>query len=315
MRRKYCDCTQEYYAASPVLPIKTFIQQVFSCESIRHALLLRLSSSANKHTETIHHKHKMTIAFQEQTDDKSHQSVMSVRISIQWPPAEANEETTTMVLTTPGAHYVDLRPLKNSLSVFPYQWNWAMAGEEVVIAENEIEFSHEFFNSMSIIKMQENKLKDIDEKVEMGGRDIGKFQSLESGDRREDGVMVNPDTGLEQPYIEIWRSLNPNTSTPASQVALEGTTSTVSICLDVTTDRFVGRYIRIGSWGQGVLWDKEDSTNWAPISTVRSFYNGSIWESVLATGNNATDFPVDFDGSEGDVLKVGDVEWRCVELV
>ena len=38
--------------------------------------------------------------------------VLSTRVSIQWPPKEAEEKTSTLALTTPANNYVDIRILK-----------------------------------------------------------------------------------------------------------------------------------------------------------------------------------------------------------
>uniref|UniRef100_A0A915CR47 Uncharacterized protein n=1 Tax=Ditylenchus dipsaci TaxID=166011 RepID=A0A915CR47_9BILA len=72
--------------------------------------------------------------------------VFSTRISIQWPPAPAQEPTKTYVMTSPkDQHFVDLRPyLSNTLPVaktsFPFEWS--MSGTEEELENGNIMFHH-----------------------------------------------------------------------------------------------------------------------------------------------------------------------------
>ncbi|KAJ9129642.1 hypothetical protein NKR19_g10267, partial [Coniochaeta hoffmannii] len=56
---------------------------------------------------------------------------VSIRTSIQWKPDPPSEPTSTLVLTSPGRHFVDVRillPLDSSLPLSPEKLDWAFAG-------------------------------------------------------------------------------------------------------------------------------------------------------------------------------------------
>ncbi|KAJ9604224.1 hypothetical protein H2200_011058 [Cladophialophora chaetospira] len=108
-------------------------------------------------------------------------SRLSTRLSIRWIPGEPSEPTDTLVMSV-GGWYVDLRITKKDGSI-----DWAMAGERLILAQEP------WYTEP----------------------DIGSFQPVDSSsgsDSLESGSMINPETNVETPYEEVWRSL-PATST------------------------------------------------------------------------------------------------------
>ncbi|ODV85449.1 hypothetical protein CANARDRAFT_28248 [[Candida] arabinofermentans NRRL YB-2248] len=182
-------------------------------------------------------------------------AVMSTRLSIQWNPTPDSkpppEETLTMVLTSPGELFVDIRSWLNPTPAqkkFPLEW--AFAGSEIELPDVDgkkvIQFNHQFFDSVYIqeyttwsknynhlakqkqkqqqLHHQTHKLAVDDSTAELDlppmpdrssiPLDIGYFSSFPDGRRLETGSMANPATGKVEPYEEIWVSVDPITSKP-----------------------------------------------------------------------------------------------------
>ncbi|GMF99202.1 unnamed protein product [[Candida] boidinii] len=164
-------------------------------------------------------------------------SSISTRESIQWLPDEAGERSITVVLSSPGSRFVDLRPVIPSIvtpeeSEFPFEW--AFAGYERVLKGDYsiMEFTHDFFDSSYIYKYQLFNKNLLSEKplLEDISADIGYFETIGIGRRRETGKMANSANGDKiTDYVEIWQSLNPIKFTPTEKAILhedteEGTT-------------------------------------------------------------------------------------------
>lgn len=267
-------------------------------------------------------------------------SIISTRESIQWLPDEAGERSITVVLSSPGSRFVDLRPIIPSIvtpeeSEFPFEW--AFAGYEKGLKDDYsiMEFTHDFFDSSYIYKYQLfNKglsnekplLKDI-------AADIGYFETIGIGKRRETGKMANSANGDKiTDYIEIWQSLNPIKFTPSERAILhedtdEGTTEYGCYVYDIVGDNnkelYEGRVIRVGSWIQGLVWDKSDKISKVPISTIRLWFDESIgkWTDIHSFGNlkSFDNFPIFDDFKTVDVdskftTSDNNITWTCVEV-
>lgn len=222
-------------------------------------------------------------------------SFFSTRISIQWPPEEALEHSVTMVSSVPSGKFVDLRSLKDPKTEeelkFPFEW--AIIGYSTQLGGGKTQFSHEIDSRVANAKLEclkeGKKYKDEDDVP-----DIGLFSTLPDGDRREDGEMLNTATGKILPYIEIWRTIDGDLTTPTELARLspEKNNDTIKYALfEIDTDLYEGLYITIGKWGQGILNRKKvedpkaiDST----ISCIRTF-EGKL---ILSYGIDVDQFPV-----------------------
>lgn len=157
----------------------------------------------------------------------------STRISIQWGQNEPSEPTDTLVLTSPGNHYVDVRLFKKDHSP-----QWVFTGKVIESVNSDGEqvqtFTHEVDSTNQEIM------------------DSGIFKLLENGDEKETGRMKNPETGKEDDYIEIWRQLDPTQREPVRASSVSSGTKSFVLTKTDSEGSITGKFIRIGSWAQGV---------------------------------------------------------------
>lgn len=231
--------------------------------------------------------------------------VLSTRISIQWLPDEPSELTSTLVSTSASDHFVDVRILKDKYphvqqgpepENFEDVFDWVITGEEQEIpGTSKIQFNH-------AINLQEimNSLKTGIPLLECkSAPDIGDFSAIDnSEDRKETGSMVNPETGKMTPYVEIWRSLNPEKSTPSSEIRegkdengqkyeLKG--SLINWTYDLNEGTRYGRIIRLANWVQGIVHDKSEKTH--PISVMRAYFDQSCGKFIYVIKYGLYEFP------------------------
>lgn len=246
--------------------------------------------------------------------------VLSNRVTIQWLPDEAEELTSTMVLSTPGDRFTDVRVFKNKYpyvkkeSVEPIEevFQFATIGwEEEIKGTNKMRF-HTTVNLAEIIKSIRTG-KSLEECT--AAADIGAFWPIEgSEDRKETGAMENPATGKVTEYVEIWRSLNPEEATPDHEVREGhwplGEREVRVRVFDTETEGFIGRIVRLGNWVQGVLFEASTED---PLSVMRSFYNETTGEWTTLIDYGKREFPrlyKDWDASQEDA---DGIHWKRVE--
>jgi len=255
---------------------------------------------------------------------------VSIRLSIYWPESQQDEkpeETDTIVITTPSGKYIDIRSYKtevfsnkNSLRQFPFQW--AFAGNELPVKDHpsQAQFSHDFFDSSYILEYC--KAKKAAQRVLPSKSDIqidcGTFKTLEDGVREETGRMRNEETGRIEPYIEHWLTLDPIRSTPNRIVPLKPGRSEYAFdyaLFDIieNTQNFEGRFIRLGVWAEGLLWDKSNLDS--PISVVRFHFENEEWRAIISFGDGVHYFhSLTLEKVEsGDTIKNSEVIWVCLE--
>jgi len=239
--------------------------------------------------------------------------MLSTRVSIQWPPEPAGEDTKTIVITTPDNHFVDLRayidhyPYRNQGSEeFENVFQWCSCGVERPIANSsKIEFCQEI-NSIAIWKSIR-----ANESLAPPEPDIGDFSSIpNSEDRKEVGTMTNSASGKRQPYVEIWRSLDPNENSLEHEVRQSSHTTVNKVfTLVVSSAGYTGKLVRVGNWAQGIIYDKSNKER--PLHVIQSHLKGS-WSTLLAYGAIEL-FPVSFDGCINDTVRISHLEWKCIE--
>lgn len=243
---------------------------------------------------------------------------LSTRIYIQRPPDPPAETTHTLVSTSPGNHFVDCRIIKDRLphvqkgpepENFEEVFDWVMTGLEVPLEGNKIHFKHDI------------NLKEVVESVKSGKpieeckdeEDIGEFSPVEgSEDRMETGILTHPDTGKLNPYVEIWRSLDPDEYTPEKEVR-EKQKPVRTVVLDIVLSDHKGKIVRLGNWVQGVIYSKNEKVH--RLSILRSFYNHDTekWEPQIKYG--LLPFPEEFDQKINDQITTNGIQWKCVESV
>lgn len=160
---------------------------------------------------------------------------LTKRVSIQWSDQKPSENTDTLVLTSPGKHYVDIRLRKNSTQ----EIEWAFCGQTKTSGQTTV-YTH-----------------DIDSKGQ-SCEDSGHFEQLSSGDLKETGSMFNSATQRVEPYIEVWRRTDPE----SSELVPRGNKVLSNVVFQVLEKKkgqdLVGKIVRVGKWIQGV---EKDGSN------------------------------------------------------
>lgn len=193
---------------------------------------------------------------------KKEMSCASIRISIQWLPDGPIEELTeTLVLTSAGGHFVDLRRLKDGTM------DWMMSGKEKELQSNplRLEFQHDI---NSHILPNYTGFNDDNPKF-----DTGDFEDLEDGDRLETGCMFNLDSGMKQEYREVWRTVDALKSGINGYVRKEDDTQPPAFVLKTSTEGYIGTVVKLGNLLQGILLEKKSNK----ISCCRWFNNTKIF--------------------------------------
>lgn len=239
---------------------------------------------------------------------------LSSRVSIQWLPEEPEEFSNTMVFTSLGNHYVDIRILSNQ---YPYPkrekdlpidevFQWCLSGvEEPISGTPRIAF-HSSIDSQQISKAIKNGTP-----VQQGEPDVGTFLQYEDY-RKETGKMTNPATGVVQKYVEIWKPLDINKHEPDHEAVLYESVlyePFKGIVLEIDTNEyFAGKIVRLGHWVQGLVYDKRNKD--VPLAVIRRHKDVNLIEY-----GNTDWFPVDFEGKQGDVIKkTPELTWICREV-
>lgn len=248
--------------------------------------------------------------------------MLSKRLSIQWPPESAGEDTETMVIYSKQDHFVDIRVYKSQypvinetpdLQAFKNTFEWTMIGDEIPLEPTDpntyvLKFTHEI-DSLAIVKSIEQG-KPLEQCLTEP--DVGTFSKLPgTEDRKETGHMINPATGKDQNYIEIWRSLSANKHSLTKEVRetpedIENDPNLFVLRVDLA--QYHGQLIRTGNWCQGILHNKNNSV--VPLNVVRAFYDEK-WNYLIKFGD--IEMPLEFGGRKGDHVTKGGIEWECIE--
>ena len=177
---------------------------------------------------------------------------ISVRRHIRWPPAPPSEPTSTVVLTSPSRHFVDVRILaptgpREGGGDLDRRLDWAFAGTSTSRPGQEPGTRHAVWKHWVDSNTAEPEMvRDeafVRENCGPGGSEL------------ETGRMVNPETGIEAEYEEAWSSLE-----PLAELGSKGR----PICVVLRTrddERGVrGMVIRLGQFCQGILRDGDAAT-------------------------------------------------------
>ncbi|KAL2111087.1 hypothetical protein VUR80DRAFT_288 [Thermomyces stellatus] len=165
---------------------------------------------------------------------------ISVRRHIRWIPAPASEPTSTIVLTSPGRRFVDIR-IRVAPGPEMGQLDWAFAGT------SSSEPGPEPRVRRAVWKHWVDSSTPHAETV----RDEAEVREAEddAGTELETGRMVNPATGVEADYEEAWVSAE--VLVTGSQSEGRPVTAVVQTCDDERQVR--GMVVRVGQFCQGIL--------------------------------------------------------------
>ncbi|KAK3307203.1 uncharacterized protein B0T15DRAFT_394169 [Chaetomium strumarium] len=245
---------------------------------------------------------------------------ISVREYIRWLPDEPSEPTSTIVLTTPERRFVDIRVLKDTTTsssndasgdaMFPVsRLDWAIAGtSESSLIMNGTRHGrwHHWIDSRS--KSTEGLMDEGD----MFDHPSDPTLTLERG------RMVNPLTGAETDYEEMWRS-EPIESTTAPS----GPDRTSVTCLalqwqgaedgDPPGKVRRGLVVRLGQYCQAFARDGDEIT----VERLKWDVRQQMWARQVRIGKQ--ELPLEVAtyfapaASIDDEVKVGGAIWKVVE--
>ncbi|KAF2097542.1 hypothetical protein NA57DRAFT_77798 [Rhizodiscina lignyota] len=245
---------------------------------------------------------------------------ISIRKHICWDPHNGgvpSEPTSTVVLTSARSFYVDVRMLKaneagqtsteaGSSSFRGLDWAFAgmsttlrspIAGDAAEIMEWQhwIDSKHSTQESGNVV------------------RDVGRCFPQPNGDTQELGKMVNPDTGLETEYEELWGALE-------IQSTEVDTDRKIAVVLQTSEKQEDGKnaavckglVVRVGQFIQGlaVIDGHVTVERWAYDKYRRE------WNEVVRLGCAKLPCSKLFDPInivEGEEISHGDLSWRVME--
>jgi hypothetical protein len=258
---------------------------------------------------------------------------ISIREHIRWLPGTASEPTSTLVLTTPKRRFVDLRillpnfdepspdELDGIIPASPWpsiHWltelletiplgrlDWAIAGSSsssLVDANNGQQVTHSVWKHWIDSRTTEPQ----------SVLDEGDMFPQPDGTTLEKGRMVNPDTGLETDYEELWRDLEPVPATDSEDGSVERSLCAVLQLHDETRGQR-GLVVRLGQYCQGLLRDGKRVTaeRW-------EWRSKKGWSRLVKIGDGISGCSTAvFDSGElklGQEIKFGEQVWTVVEL-
>lgn len=241
---------------------------------------------------------------------------ISIREHIRWGTDPPSEPTSTLVLTSPGRHFVDIRILKTALeelkdpghglcdSLTPRQIDWAFGGvssSTQITREDGSQVSHSTFRHWVDSRTKEPE-KIVDEGDMLPGSD---------GSTLETGSMVNPATGMKMDYEELWRDEEP--------LPVHGLAKCLVFQLHDDNDQKRGLFIQLCHHAQGILRIGDSFT------AERWEWNRSLskWDMLVKAGNMKcpplgrllTDANADKDYREGDTVQDHSGLWTVIEKV
>ncbi|KAF0645415.1 hypothetical protein FPSE5266_09941 [Fusarium pseudograminearum] len=224
---------------------------------------------------------------------------ISIRKFIRWLPDEPSEPTTTLVITSPRLkRFVDLRILlsdDDSTDILPFsRLDWAIAGTTVSTQKPDAEgvlTSHSTF-------IQWISSREL-------GNDAG-FMYPQPGEdlTLEKGSMVNPDTGIDTAYEELWHDATP-TAVPG-----EPDVRVLVLQTDDEEKGVRGCVVRLGRYAQGLIRVGEK------IALERWEWTEGGWKRTVRMGDE--ELPIgkilgEETLDEDDSVNVGGRTWTVIE--
>ncbi|KAI8209197.1 hypothetical protein K4K52_000714 [Colletotrichum sp. SAR 10_76] len=234
---------------------------------------------------------------------------ISFREHIRWVPDEAGEPTSTIVLTSPQRRFVDLRILKaptaegqEAHGAERLEWGIAGTSSSALIPDGKGgEVRHSRWDHWIDSRTTE---------PETAG-DEGDMYPQEDDLTLEKGRMVNPATGQECDYEELWRDVDPK---PASVKADDAAKpECVVLKYEDETSKARGMIVWLGRFCQGISrvgedvsaerWEWKEEEGWK--KTIRIGAEGTMpCEVLLKTGAQL---------SVGAHVKHGEMVWDVLE--
>ncbi|KAJ4393709.1 hypothetical protein N0V93_002924 [Gnomoniopsis smithogilvyi] len=178
---------------------------------------------------------------------------VSFRDHIRWGSDPASEPTSTLVLTSPGHYFVDIRVFKTALAhqsgetapntgVTPHlareNLDWAIGGTSASTQRSLPDGTH--VSHSVFTHWVDSRTKEPEKAT-----DEGDMLPQPDGTTLETGRMVNPATGVETDYEELWRDGAPEHVPALAQWTV------LRIQDDSLQKR--GMFVQLGQYAQAVL--------------------------------------------------------------
>lgn len=206
---------------------------------------------------------------------------ISERVSFRWTPNPPSEPTITLVVTSPGGYFVDVRVLKPTASE-PKSLQWAFAGRA----------SHETVNG----KSKGSWVHLVDSKHPSGFEDSGVFEDLPNGDSLEKGAMMDDVSGVVRDYEEVWHDY---VADPPRFRVMEGSGGGVR-----------GFFILMAQYALGIVKDAENR-----IGVSKWVEESGEWQRVFNYGDlqNHLPSPSSTAGLEPPPSSWDNFNWLIIE--
>ncbi|KAI6373640.1 hypothetical protein MCOR25_003413 [Pyricularia grisea] len=247
---------------------------------------------------------------------------ISIRKHIRWPPAPAAEPTSTIVVTSPGRRFVDLRVLlplpsdheKGGVSRVPVSSvEWAIAGSSeswIRKGADGEDISHSkwthWIDSRTMLNPEDSVA------------DEGDMFPQPDGTTLEKGRMLNPDLGVEADYEELWDDGKPIPGILGEDGQARPLAGGVARCIVMQMEdqslRARGRIVLLGQYCQGLVrigdeiaaqrWEWQLGRGWAMTIKI-----GELALPCLEVIRQATKTEADKE------LKCGEQSWKLHESV
>ncbi|WXC61402.1 hypothetical protein SNK03_007277 [Fusarium graminearum] len=227
---------------------------------------------------------------------------ISIRKFIRWLPDEPSEPTTTLVITSPRLkRFVDLRILlpdngsTDQNDILPFsRLDWAIAGTTVSTQKPDPSGALTSYSTF----IQWISSREL-------GNDAG-FMYPQPGEdlTLEKGSMVNPDTGIDTAYEELWHDATPT--------AVPGEPDVRALVLQTEDEEkgVRGCVVRLGRYAQGLIRVGEE------IALERWEWTEGGWKRTVRMGDE--ELPIEKilgeeTLDEDDNVDVSGRTWKVIE--
>ncbi|KAK3294193.1 uncharacterized protein B0H64DRAFT_418175 [Chaetomium fimeti] len=256
---------------------------------------------------------------------------ISIREYIRWLPEEASEPTSTIVLTTPNRRFVDLRILESGSSV---NVGKAVLTDHVTLPLSRLDWAIAGTSSSSMIPSKGDQGQEIKHSQWahwIDSRVVDCDGVVDEGDMFDDpsdpsltletGRMLNPATGVETDYEEVWRS-DPIQTVPAPDGS-DGKVTCLALRMESVTgtdegpEKRVkrGLVVRLGQYCQAFARDGDSIT----VERLRWDAGQQWWVTQFRIGDQ--ELPTEIathlahETTLDDEVRVGGAVWKVVERV
>ncbi|KDN69822.1 hypothetical protein CSUB01_11062 [Colletotrichum sublineola] len=183
---------------------------------------------------------------------------ISFREHIRWIPDEASEPTSTIVLTSPQRRFVDLRILQSPPTADGAPTTHGIERLEWGIAGTSSSSMRDGDDGVQVQHSRWEHWIDSRTTEPENAADEGDMYEQPGGLTLEKGRMVNPATGVETDYEELWRDIDPVPVPVAAGGGGGGGVECIVLRFEDEPTRSRGLVVWLGRFCQGISRVGED---------------------------------------------------------